>query len=119
MTEYKKLGDLGEEIAKSYLEKNDYFLLAQNYRTGHLEIDLIFSHKEKIVFVEVKTRIKTKASEQEQPLTLSQTNNLKKALIDYCREKNISLNRAHLDLIYILIDKKTHCANLKHYRDIF
>lgn len=119
MTGSKNLGNRGENIAKSYLTGKDYSLLAQNYRTGRLEIDLIFSYKEKLIFVEVKTRINTAESKNEAPLTRQQTKNLKMAIINYCREKQISLDRARLDLIHILIDNKTHCANLKHYLDIF
>lgn len=119
MTERKVLGSRGENIAKSYLIDRGHFLLAQNYRTGRLEIDLIFSYEKKIIFVEVKTRIKTAESKNEAPLTCQQTKNLKMAIINYCREKQISLDRVRLDLIHILIDEKTHCANLRHYLDIF
>ena len=119
MTSNKNLGNRGEEIAKSYLIKSGYFLLAQNYRTNHLEIDLIFSQKNKIIFIEVKTRIKTEESNLEEPLSNWQTKNLKRAIINYCLEKNISLDAVRLDLINILVDKKTRCAHLKHYKDIF
>jgi len=119
MTGHKNLGNRGENIAKSYLTDRGYSLLAQNYRTGRLEIDLIFSHGERIIFIEVKTRIKTAESKNEVPLTRQQTKNLKMAIINYCLKKQISLDRARLDLIHILIDEKTHCANLRHYLDIF
>lgn len=118
MTDTKKLGNLGESIAKSYLEKEGYFLLEKNYRVQRFEIDLICSHKKKIIFIEVKTRIRTKESKQEESLSLRQTKNLQKAIIDYCFKKYINLSNIRLDLINILIDKKTHCANLRHYKDI-
>lgn len=119
MTGNKNLGNRGENIAKSYLIDRGYSFLTQNHRIGRLEIDLIFSCREKIIFVEVKTRIKTAESKNEVPLTRQQTKNLKMAIINYCREKQISLNQVRLDLIHILIDEKTHCANLRHYLDIF
>lgn len=118
MTSNKNLGNQGEEIAKLYLIKNGYCLLAQNYRTSHLEIDLIFSRQNKIIFFEVKTRIETEESKLEEPLSSWQTKNLQRAMINYCREKYISLDVVRLDLINILVDKKTHCAHLRHYRDI-
>lgn len=118
MNKNKNLGNRGEEIAKAYLTKNGYSFLEKNYRAGRREIDLIFFHKDKLVFIEVKTRIKTEASKLEEPLSPKQTKNLQKAIIDYCREKRINLDRARLDLIYILIDENIRCANLKHYLDI-
>jgi len=119
MTSNKNLGNRGEEIAKSYLIKSGYRLLEQNYRTHHLEIDLIFSYQNKTIFIEVKTRIKTEESSLEEPLSGRQIKNLKRAIINYCLEKNISLEAVRLDLINILADKKTRCAHLKHYKDIF
>jgi len=118
MTNNKNLGNKGEEIAKSYLIKNGYHLLEQNYRTHHLEIDLIFSYQNKIIFVEVKTRIETEESKLEEPLSSWQTKNLQRAMINYCLGKHINLNMARLDLINILVNKKIHCARLKHYKDI-
>ena len=51
----KLLGKKGEALAAKYLKKRGYKLLAKNYRTPFGEADLIFSHGEQTVFVEVKT----------------------------------------------------------------
>lgn len=50
------LGEKGELLAKVYLEKEGYTILAQNFRTRYGEIDIIAKFKEEIVFFEVKTR---------------------------------------------------------------
>ncbi len=50
------LGEKGELLAKSYLEKKGYTILAQNFRTRYGEIDIIAKYKGEIVFFEVKTR---------------------------------------------------------------
>jgi putative endonuclease len=118
MTETKNLGNLGEAIAKEYLLKKGYTFLNQNYIANKLELDLIFSFKQKIIFIEVKTRIKTLDSIQENPLTKWQTKNLNRAMINYCFEHHINLDQAQLDLIIILINKATRQAELKHYPDI-
>lgn len=50
------LGKLGEDKAVAYLTENGYSILARNWRYGHLELDIVCSINESIVFTEVKTR---------------------------------------------------------------
>ena len=50
------LGEKGELLARGYLEKKGYTILAQNFRTRYGEIDIIGKYKGEIVFFEVKTR---------------------------------------------------------------
>ena len=54
---YKKLlGRNGEKLAANYLKKLGYKILKTNYRTPFGEADIVCEFKNKIVFVEVKTR---------------------------------------------------------------
>jgi len=60
MREKKDLGDLGEKIAREYLEKKEYKILDKNFRYSKLgELDIIAQKGNDIIFVEVKTRMKT------------------------------------------------------------
>jgi putative endonuclease len=53
----KITGDNGEDIACRYLEENGYVILERNKHFGRAsEIDIIAKLKNKLVFVEVKTR---------------------------------------------------------------
>ena len=56
MALHNQLGALGEEVAAHYLSQLEYRLLERNWRTGHLEVDIIAEYYGEIVFVEVKTR---------------------------------------------------------------
>lgn len=56
MAGHNLLGQLGEEEAARYLSEQEYHLLARNWRTGKMEIDLVAEHYGEVVFVEVKTR---------------------------------------------------------------
>lgn len=50
-------GQLGEAAAAQYLEQKGWQVIERNWRTGHMEIDLIAWDTDKtLVFVEVKTR---------------------------------------------------------------
>ena len=50
------LGRKGEEMVCSFLQSKGHIILERNYRSGHLEIDIISFDAEGIHFVEVKTR---------------------------------------------------------------
>lgn len=52
----KSLGKDGEVIARSYLIKEGYRILFNNYRTKFGEMDIIAKKGDVIVFAEVKTR---------------------------------------------------------------
>lgn len=51
----KQIGDLGESLAISFLEKKGHEILAKKYRTLHGEIDIVSHEKNTFHFVEVKT----------------------------------------------------------------
>ena len=53
----RDFGNIGEDLACDYLRKNGYQILERNKHFSKLcEIDIIAKFKNKIVFVEVKTR---------------------------------------------------------------
>ena len=52
----RDLGRQGEDIACDLLRNMGHTILERNYRSGHLEIDIISLDADGIHFVEVKTR---------------------------------------------------------------
>ena len=52
----KDAGNFFEALARNYLLKHSYEILAQNWHYGKAEIDLIAKHQDTLVFVEVKQR---------------------------------------------------------------
>ncbi|MBQ8310391.1 MAG: YraN family protein [Clostridia bacterium] len=58
----KQIGDYGEKIAVRYLRLHGYTVKERNWRTGHMELDIIATTWKEIIFVEVKTRTYTPAS---------------------------------------------------------
>jgi len=49
-------GVAGEDLAVDFLLKKEYIILERNWRCKHFEIDIIATHQNLLVFVEVKTR---------------------------------------------------------------
>lgn len=54
--ERQRLGQIGERLAASTLEKRAYRIIERNYRCCYGEVDLIAQDGQDLVFVEVKTR---------------------------------------------------------------
>ncbi len=52
----RDIGKLGEDIACEALEKMGHVILERNWRSGHLEIDIVSYDPSGVHFVEVKTR---------------------------------------------------------------
>jgi len=63
MAQHNYVGQIGEKMAREYLEKEGYKILEQNYKTKYAEIDLVaqkssgFLGKGTLVFVEVRTKV--------------------------------------------------------------
>jgi putative endonuclease len=56
MAHHNITGNLGEEMAVNYLTGKGYDILHRNWRHSHCEIDIIATFKNKLHFIEVKTR---------------------------------------------------------------
>lgn len=56
MAEHNDLGKWGEELVVERLLLEGYTVAERNWRMNHLEIDIIATKGEEIIFVEVKTR---------------------------------------------------------------
>ena len=51
-----RLGKIGEDVACRILEDMGHVILERNWRSGHLELDIVAEEGDVLVFVEVKTR---------------------------------------------------------------
>lgn len=56
MAIHNVFGKMGEDEACLFLALRDYTLLDRNWRSDHLEIDIVADYFGELVFVEVKTR---------------------------------------------------------------
>lgn len=55
MARHNLFGKLGEDAATEYLIKKGYIIRERNWRLGHIEVDIVAEHDNKIIIVEVKT----------------------------------------------------------------
>ena len=77
------LGEKGENLACRYLESIGHTILERNWRSGHLEIDIISADPQGIHFVEVKTRQKNVQAPPQENVGKAKQARLVKAALSY------------------------------------
>lgn len=119
MSRSSDLGKFGEQLAEKYLKEKSYEIIGKNVRYGHLEFDLIANFKEKVVFIEVKTRLSSSLVLAQDSFSRKKLQLLKKAIQIYMERHNINDEQIRLDLVAIDLDKYKKIAKIKHFKDIF
>lgn len=109
-------GTQGEEIAIAHLLKNGYQILEKNWRSGHLEIDVVASNNQYLVVVEVKLRASDAFGRPEDFVTKSKQKKLIKAAAAYITENNINCE-TRFDVISILHNENV--LELEHIEAAF
>ena len=82
----RRIGAIGEELARHHLEAKGYRVVATNYRCRWGEIDLIARDGQEWVFVEVRTRRSGKYGGPEESLTDTKARHLILAAQDFLAE---------------------------------
>lgn len=76
----KEIGNFGERMAVRYLRLHGYTVKERNWRSGHMEIDIVAANLSTIAFVEVKTRTYTSETLDTAPPPKNAVNNEKQRL---------------------------------------
>ena len=56
MAAHNELGKWGEDLATDFLEKKGYEIIERDWKSGHIDLDIIAQEGTTLVVVEVKTR---------------------------------------------------------------
>ena len=113
----QEIGKIGEDIACSYLEKNNYKIICRNYRTKTGEIDIIARDITKeIVFIEVKTRQNLKYGYPIDAINKQKLIHIFKTATLYILLNKLENNNIRFDAIEVYILNKK--AKIKHVKNI-
>ena len=99
-----RIGQAGEQMACDFLETQGHQILDRNWRTGHLELDIVSEAADGVHFVEVKARTA--------PVTttvLDQVNAVKQKRISaaagqYLYKKHMEGKEVFFDIVSVLFD---------------
>ena len=117
-----KNGKTGEDIAAEFFETNGYTILHRNYRSGHLETDLIVENFESVAFVEVKTRTDSKTAlkygSPRSAVNQQKQERLLQAAKNYLLAHNIE-KKPRMDVVEVYLDSSGAFKKMTYIRNAF
>lgn len=102
----KQIGRIGEEAVCGYLQAKGHTILERNWRTGHLEVDIISLNKDGIHFTEVKTRVAPLSADPLESIRRDKQANISKAAVKYVsgHRKQVGDAEIWLDVASVVLD---------------
>jgi putative endonuclease len=116
MSKAHELGRKGEEIAVEHLRSIGYEILALNWHSYHLEIDIIAKDGNELVIVEVKARGTDSYEHPTEAVSNKKIRFLVNAAEAYIQENNINLD-TRFDVISIVFYGRSF--EIEHFKDAF
>ena len=107
----KELGNIGEQIAVEYLEKQNYKILKRNFYCKQGEIDIIAKDKEEYVFIEVKTRSSNLFGEPIEAVNKPKQKHLINTVKYYIYLNQLENEFIRLDVIEVYLKEKSYKIN--------
>ncbi|MGC5745012.1 YraN family protein [Chryseobacterium sp. NFX27] len=117
MATHNDFGQIAEDLAAEYLQKNGYKILTRNFRFQKAEIDIIAEKEGLIIIVEVKARSTDVFILPQEAVTKSKIKSIVIAANHYLDEFNKN-SEARFDIISVLPDKKGN-LNIEHIENAF
>lgn len=100
----KELGQLGEDFAAQWFLARGFLVLDKNWRANRVELDLVVSKCELIVFVEVKTRSSYDFGGAIQAISPQKLKNLKLAALLWLTTHKTLAPKIRIDLLALQYD---------------
>jgi len=122
LTNKRKTGNIGEDIAARALKKDGYKIKERNYVAFDSEIDIIAESKDTIAFVEVKTRTVGRESPMELRPAAAVTPDKQRKIISaakyYLGTKNVD-RHVSLDIIEVYLNEDGTKNRVMHLKNAF
>jgi len=100
------LGERGEIAACGFLKEQGYEILEKNYKCKLGEIDVIAKRKERLAFIEVKTRSSVHRGMPQEAVDFKKQEKIFKLATWYLKEKKIGSAQLAFDVVSVLWDQK-------------
>ena len=113
MATHNKTGKKGEQLAKEFLEANNYVILETNYRYKKAEIDIIALKNNILAIIEVKTRTSIDFGEPESFVNNKKIKLILEATNAYIDSKDIDYE-VSLDIISVVIGKTNEINHIEN-----
>ncbi len=126
MSDNKKIGQIGEEVAAKYLENKGYKILDRNFekrinsiKLGEIDIVAKDQAKKIIVFCEVKTLSAKKGFFPEDKVNFKKRETIAKVAEIWLNQHKINLDSLwQIDVLSIILDFNSRKAKIRHFKNI-
>ncbi len=117
----RQRGSEGEEIAAKYLVENGFEIIDRNFGNKFGEIDLITTHENKLVFVEVKLKIGDRFGTPQEMINKNKIRQIRKTAQLFLLQnpqigEQFPLHR--LDAVCIVLNEDKTIQSIKHYENL-
>jgi putative endonuclease len=113
------VGRAGEDIAQRFLQERKYTIVARNYRPvsgAPGEIDLVARAGDRLIFIEVKTRMNDAVGFPERAVDGAKQRALLRAAREYARRANVAWSDVRFDIVAITgLDR----PRIEHFENAF
>jgi putative endonuclease len=117
MADHNDFGKIAEDLAVDFLVRNQYKILARNFRYLKAEVDIIAEFDNQIIIVEVKARNTDAFLEPQEAVNKKKIRLLISAASYYIEENNID-KEVRFDIISVLPNKQK-TLEIHHITDAF
>lgn len=111
--ERKKVGEIGEKLARNFLKKNGYRIRETNYRSHDGEIDIIAEKKDCLVFVEVRTKTSSNFGSPEESITTAKKEKLIALALAYLNSQKNMPSSWRIDFIAVELNHKGKATRIE------
>lgn len=112
-------GRRGEDLAHRFLRRQGFTIVARNFRprsAGAGEVDLIAWERDRLVFVEVKSRATDDYGTPDRAVDPEKQRHIERAAREYSRRAHVDWGLVRFDIVSVLL---THPPKIHLLRDAF
>lgn len=118
MSHNSTIGRIGEDEGIKFLNLHGFKILQRHVTSHWGEIDIIAEEKNKLHFVEVKTRIDTRFGLPHESVTPRKIHSLKRAIDFFLLKNKFKQYKLSLDVISIILDAEYNVLKLKFFENV-
>lgn len=112
------IGIKGESIAREFLLNKGYRIIESNFHKRAGELDIVTSHKNTLVFIEVKCRVGTLYGLPEESITPWKIRSLVRSALYYKHKNPDTPDAMRIDAIAIVLNPDYTVQSIKHFENV-
>ena len=101
-----KIGEAGEQMACDFLLSRGHQILDRNWRSGHLELDIVSEGPDGLHFVEVKARTAPLSTTVTDQVNTVKQKRISAAALQYLNKKHLAGREVYFDIVSVMFDGK-------------